>query len=356
MMSLRNLVRAGAAGVFLSTTALAQLCAIPCNGTQIVCHHQNGIRNHRGGPATPVCGPNAATGNAAGDAFWKIWGVENGMTRGTVPATFTNWEIGADNTAAAGSCGSQGGTGTLVFDIPDLELRPVTLAGGQGAGSIAGVREPDMAATAIYAAAVGTISLPTGGFRINVSILTPTVAIPASCPATTTLPTLNNADVAMLFLLTAGEAAGQATYYENIAIQTEVNTVSNPGVAPAPATANSYSGRVDGLAGSVDHDVNGDAVLTSAEELYCEMGFFNPTLESYRQTTGFATPTRGSGARELAAGDAFFLRSEDWEAGARAMAGQDRLAAVVISDNTLGSPLGLVPPGNPPGYLAGNLF
>src|SRR5262245_66600472 len=103
MMSLRNLVRAGAAGVFLSTTALAQLCAIPCIGTQIVCHHQNGIRNHRGGPATPVCGPNAATGNAVGDAFWKIWGGENGMSRGSGLSTFTNREAGADSTTAG--CG-----------------------------------------------------------------------------------------------------------------------------------------------------------------------------------------------------------------------------------------------------------
>jgi hypothetical protein len=348
MMSLRNLVRVGVAGVFLSSTALAQLCAIPCNGTQIVCHHQNGIRNHRGGPGTPVCGPNAATGNAAGDAFWKIWGVENGMSRGSGLATFTNWEIGADNTAAG--CGP-GGTGTLTFDIPDLELRPVTLT-----GFTPGVREPDMSAAATYAAAVGTIALPTGGFRINVSILTPTVAIPASCPATTTLPTLSNADVAMLFLLPPGEAAGSGTYYENISLNTEVNTVSNLGVAPAPATANSYSGRVDGLVGSVDHDVNGDAVSSPTEELYAEMGFFEPTLESYRLTTGFATPTRGSGARELAAGDSFFLRSEDWEAGARAMAGQDRLAAVLLSDSSAGSPLGLAPPGNPPFFLAGSLF
>ncbi len=346
-MSLRGIARATVVA-FLPATALAQLCPIPCNGTQIVCHRQNGIRNHRGGPAVPVCGPNADAGNAAGDAFWKIWGVENGMTRGSGLATFTNWEIGADNTMAG--CAPSSGA-TLVWNIPDLELRPVTLT-----GFTPGVREPDLTAAATYAAIVGTISLPTGSFRINISILTPTVAVPASCPATTTLPVLSNADVAMLFLLTPGEAAVTADYYENLMMTTEVNTVSNLGVPPAPLTATTYSGRVDGLLGLVDHDPNGDGVSSPAEELYGEMGFFEPTLEVYRNTTGFAVPTRGSGARELAAGDSFFLRSEDWESGARATAGQDRLAAVVLSDTTAGSPLGLPPPGNPPGFLAGNVF
>jgi hypothetical protein len=340
-VNLRDLARAALAAAVLPATSLAQipLCPMPCNGTQIVCHHQNGIRNNRGAPATPVLGPNAATGNLLGDALWKIWGVENGMTRGTVPATFTSWEIGADNTTAGG----QGGTGTLTFDIPDLELRPVTLA-----GSSPGVREPDMTAAAIYAAAVGTIALPVGGFRINVSILTPTVAVPASCPATTALPTLSNADVAMLFLLTPGEVAGAANYYENLQTTTEVNTISNPSVPPGPA-GNSYSGSIDGLLAAVAH-------MAINQELFAEMAFYEPTLEVYRQTAGFAAPTRGSGAREMAAGDSLFLVSEDWEAGARAIAGQDRLAAVVLSDNSLGSPLGLPPPGNPPGFLAGSLF
>ncbi|MCI0586478.1 MAG: hypothetical protein L0323_06525, partial [Planctomycetes bacterium] len=285
-MNLRDLARAALAAAVLPATSLAQPCPIPCNGTQILCHHQNGIRNHRGGPAIPVLGPNAATGNALGDAFWKIWGVENGMSRGSGLATFSNWETGADNTAAGG----QGGTGTLTFDIPDLELRPVTQA-----GSAPGVKEPDMTAAAIYAAAVGTIALPIGGFQINVSILTPTVAVPASCPATTSLPTLTNADIAMLFLLTPGETAGMPNYYENFQTGTEVNTVSNPSVPPGPA-GNSYSGTIDGLLGAVAH-------MAINQELYAEMGFYEPTLEVYRQTAGFAAPTRGSGARELAAGD-----------------------------------------------------
>ncbi|MGH7151610.1 MAG: hypothetical protein ACREIU_12970, partial [Planctomycetota bacterium] len=86
MSKLESFLSSAIALLALSSPAPAQLCAIPCNGTQVVCHHQNGIRNHRG-IATPVAGPNGAVGNAAGDAFWKIWGVENGMTRGTVPAT-----------------------------------------------------------------------------------------------------------------------------------------------------------------------------------------------------------------------------------------------------------------------------
>ncbi len=349
-MSLRSFSWAGAAGVLLSSTALAQLCPVPCNQTQIVCHHQNGIRNHRGGPATAVGGPNAAIGNQPSDAFWKIWGIENGMTRGSGLSTFTNWEIGADNTTAGPG---PGGTGTLVFDVPDLDLRTVTLA-----GTTPGVKEPDMVAAPVYSFAVGTISLPTGGYRINVSILNPTVAVPVSCPPTTTLPTLANADIAMLFNLTAGEVApsGLGTYYENLVTTTEVNTTSNLGVPPAPATANTYSGRVNGALGTVDHDPNGDGTSSPSEELYGEMGFYEPTLEVYRLTTGFLVPTRGSGARELLAGDSLFFRSEDWESGARVLAGQDRLAAVVLSDNTLGSPLGLAPPGPPPGFLAGSLI
>jgi hypothetical protein len=338
-MKFRGIVAAALASALPAPAALSQICPIPCNGTQIVCHHQNGIRNHRGGPAVSVLGPNAATGNVTGDALWKIWGVENGMTRGSGVHTFSNWEIGADNTAAGG----QGGTGTLVFAIPNLELRPVTLA-----GSTPGVKEPDMTAPAIYGAVVGSIALPVGGFRINVSILTPTVAVPASCPTTTGLPTLSNADVAMLFLLTPGEVAGLANYYENIQTTTEVNTISNPSV-PFGGIGNSYSGSFDALLGAVTH-------MAINEELYAEMGFLEPTLESYRQTVGFAAPTRGSGARVLIPGDSFFLRSEDWEAGARAMAGQDRLAVVVISDSTAGSPLGLAPPGPPPGFLAGSVL
>src|SRR5262245_54766304 len=103
-MGFRGIARAALAATLLSTAALAQICPVPCpaSGGQIVCHHQNGIRNHRGGPAVPLLGPNAAVGNVVGDAFWKIWGVENGMSRGSGVATFTNWEIGADNTTAGG--------------------------------------------------------------------------------------------------------------------------------------------------------------------------------------------------------------------------------------------------------------
>ncbi|HET6201864.1 MAG TPA: hypothetical protein VFI25_03565 [Planctomycetota bacterium] len=333
MKSLRTLMWVGVAGAILSTTTLAQLCSIPCNGTQIVCQHQNGIRNHRGGPATALSGPNGATGNVLGDAEWKIWGTENGMTRGSGLSTFTNWEIGA----------SSPGPGTQSFDIPDLELRPVVLVGG--------VKEPDMTAVAIDTELVGNIALPTGGFRINVTILGPTVAAPASCVGNAGLPVLSNSDVAMLFLLTPGEVTTQTNYYLNFRLNTEINTISNPS-SPTTGVGNSYSGTVDGLLGAVTH-------YAINQELYGEMGFFDPTLESYRLTTGFTAPTRGAGARELASGDSFFLRSEDWQAGASAMLGppgQDRLAAVVLSDNTAGSPLGLAPPGNPPGFLAGSLF
>src|SRR5262245_32830674 len=260
------------------------------------------------------------------------------MSRGSGLATFTNWEIGADNTPAGG----QGGTGTLVFALPSLELRPVTLA-----GTTPGVREPDLTVPATYAAAVGSIALPSGGFRINLSILTPTVSVLGACPPTATLPTLTNASVAMLFFLTPGEALGMPNYYENLQTITEVNAISNPSVPPG-AAGNSYSGSVNGLGGAVTH-------MAINEELYAEMGFYEPTLEVYRQTAGFVA-LRGSGARELVAGDSLFLRSEDWEAGARAIAGQDRLAAMVLSDDSLGIPLGLPPPGNAPGFLAGSLF
>ncbi len=332
-MSLRSLARTGVAGVVLSTSALGQLCSIPCNGTQVVCHHQNGIRNHRGGPTVPLEGPNAATGNVAGDAHWKIWGCENGMTRGSAISTFTGWEIGLANV----------GTGTATFDIPDLALRLIT-----GAGSTAGVRETDMTGAPIYSAAVGSISMPTGGFRINVSIQTPVVALPANCPPTTGLPTLSNSDVAMLFRLTPGEVNNQATYYRNLGLDTEVNTVSNPSPL-APGAGNSYSGRFDASLNLVTH-------FAIQEELFAEMAFFEPTLEVYRNTTGFAAPTRGSGARELAAGDSFFFRTEDWEAGLAAINGQDRLAVVMISDDTAGSPLCIGPPCVVCFVMVGSLF
>jgi hypothetical protein len=109
----------------LSASGSAQLCAVPCNGTQIVCHHQNGIRNNTGlvapNPANvaPIAGPNAATpgGNVAGDAEWKIWGCENGMTRGSGIHTLAGWEVGLFN--------SLPGAGTQGYTLPNLELRPV---------------------------------------------------------------------------------------------------------------------------------------------------------------------------------------------------------------------------------------
>jgi hypothetical protein len=315
----------------LSSSATAQLCAVPCNGTQIVCHHQNGLRNHRGDPpalASLLEGPNGLTGNVLGDAEWKIWAVENGMTRGSGISTVTNWEVGAINS----------GVGPAVFDIPDMALRSVVLAGG--------VKEPDMAAATIASFGVGTISLPTGSFRINVSLATPTVATPGSCPATTPLPVLSNADVAMLFLYPPGELTSSPSYYRILVTSGEVNTVSNPSVPPS-GTGNSYSGTLDATPGVVTH-------YPITQELFAELGFFEPTLEVYRQTTGFATPTRGSGARELAAGDTLLLRVEDWGAGADAIAGQDRLSAFLISDASAGSPVGQAPPGGGPGFFPGS--
>ncbi len=320
-----------AALLALPAPAPAQLCAVPCNGTQIVCHHQNGIRNHRGVPAIPWVGPNWATvGNWPGDAEWKIWAIENGMTRGSGVSTVSNWEIGAVNA----------GPGTQTFNIPDVELRPVVLAGG--------LKEPDMAATPFYAAAVGTISLPTGSFRINISIDVPTVAAPVSCTPVTTLPTLSNTDVAMLFLYPPGPGFPNPNAYQNLVTTTEVNTLSNPSVPPSPA-GNSYSGTYDALLGVITHyPIN--------RELYAELGFYEPTLEVYRQTTGFTAPTQGSGARELAAGDVVLLRIEDWQAGIDAINGQDRLTAILISDGSAGSPVGQAPPGAGTGFLAGASF
>ncbi len=315
----------------LSSSSPAQLCGVPCNGTQIVCHHQNGLRNQRGAAAVanvPIAGPNGLTGNILGDAEWKIWAVENGMTRGSGISSVTNWEIGAANS----------GGGTAVFDIPDMELRPVVLAGG--------VKEPDMAAASLASFVVGSISLPTGSFRINVSLTTPTVAVPASCPSTMTLPVLSNADVAMLFLYTPGEVSSSPNYFRNLVTVGEVNTVSNPSVPPS-GTGNSYSGTLDATPGVVTH-------YAITQELFTELGFFEPTLEVYRQTTGFATPTRGSGARELAAGDTLLLRVEDWQAGAAAIAGQDHLSAFLISDASAGSPVGQAPPGAGPGFFPGS--
>ncbi|MCI0588824.1 MAG: hypothetical protein L0323_18525 [Planctomycetes bacterium] len=320
----------------LSRPATAQLCAVPCNGTQIVCHHQNGLRNHRAGPTTgglpaftvAQTGPNGATGNESGDAEWKIWAVENGMTRGSGVSTVTNWEIGVINA----------GGGTLTFDIPDMALRSVGLVGG--------VKEPDMNAAPVASLSVGSISLPTGSFRINISMSTPTVAVPGSCPSTTTLPALSNADVAMLFLYTPGEMSALPNYYRNFVTVGEVNTVSNPSVPPS-GPGNSYSGTFDATPGVVTH-------YPITQELFAELGFFEPTLEVYRQSVGLAAPSRGSGARELAAGDTLLLRVEDWGAGADAIAGQDRLSAFLISDSSAGSPVGQAPPGGGPGFFPGS--
>ena len=168
--SLRVLALASAAGALLPSSALGQLCPIPCNGAQVVCHHQNGVRNHRGSTTIPIGGPNAATGNVPGDAFWKIWGCENGMSRGSAIHTFTSWEIGLASLAP----------GPATFDIPDLQLRSVTLS-----GSTSGVKEPDLSSPATFAATVGSIAVPaSGGFRINVSLAAPAVAPPAFCPPT----------------------------------------------------------------------------------------------------------------------------------------------------------------------------
>ncbi len=336
MKKIAMLLPSATAAFVLSSPAPAQLCAVPCNGTQVVCHHQNGIRNHRAGPTTgglpaftvAQVGPNGVTGNAAGDAEWKIWAVENGMTRGSGVSSVTNWEIGVINA----------GPGTLTFNIPDMALRSVGLAGG--------VKEPDMDAAPLASLTVGSISLPTGSFRINVSMLTPTVAVPASCGPTTGLPALSNADVAMLFLYTPGEVSSSPNYYRNFVTVGEVITVSNPSVPPS-GTGNSYSGTFDATPGVVTH-------YPITQELFAELGFFEPTLEAYRQTTGFTTPTRGSGARELAAGDTLLLRVEEWQAGADAIAGQDRLSAFLISDASAGSPVGQVPPGGGPGFFPGS--
>ena len=64
--------------------------------------------------------------------------------------------------------------------------------------------------------------------------------------------------------------------------------------------------------------------------------------------------TDGCAARELAAGNTLLLRVEDWQAGADAMAGQDRLSAILISDNSAGSPVGQAPPGGGPGFFSGS--
>lgn len=298
----------------LAQEAPAQPCPVPCNGTQIVCHHQNGIRNNLGifAPAVivPLASPNAASagGNAAGDAEWKIWGCENGMTRGSGVHTVAAWEVGLLNNPPSA---------TVTYNIPDLELRPVVLGA-------TGVRVPDLATAPSYAAAVGTISLPVGTFRINVSILTPTVAVPASCPTTAALPTLTNADVALLFLYPPGQVLGAPGYTFQAQTQNETTVLSNGG--------NSYSGTVDGATGAVTSYGPG-------QELFGELAFYEPTLEALRQSAGFAAPTTGAGARELAAGDIVVLRSEDWQAGFAANNGQDRMAAFLFSDNSAGSPL-----------------
>ncbi|MGH7151609.1 MAG: hypothetical protein ACREIU_12965 [Planctomycetota bacterium] len=325
--------RTFAAGIALSSASIAQPCPIPCNGVQIVCHHQNGIRNHAAlanvtASTVPQPGPNAATGNVAGDAEWKIWAVENGMTRGSGISSLASWEVGAINA----------GPGPGIFNIPDFELRPVVVAGG--------LKEPDMVGSPTTSLAVGTISLPTGSFRINVSIGTPTVAAPGLCPSPAPLPALSNADVAMLFLYPPGEVLGAPTYYRNLVTTTEVNTISNPSIPPTGA-GNSYSGTFDASPGVVTH-------YPITQELFAELGFFEPTLEVYRQTAGFASPTRSSGARELAAGDTLLLRVEDWEAGAAAIAGQDHVSAFLISDASAGSPVGQAPPGGGPGFFPGS--
>ncbi len=319
------------AGLAFPSASLAQICPPPCNGTQIVCHHQNGIRNNTRVTAStvPLPGPNAATGNVAGDAEWKIWAVENGMTRGNGVSTLTNWEVGATN----------GGVATGIFDIPDVALRPVVVAGG--------LKEPDMTAVPIASFVVGTIALPTGTFRINVSLSTPTVALPAVCPTTATLPTLPNANVALLYLYAPGEILGVTPgYWQNLVTTTEVNTVSNPSIPPT-GTGNSYSGTFDATPGVVTH-------YPITQELFGELGFFEPTLEAYRQTTGFSSPTSGAGARELAAGDTLVLRVEDWQAGVDAIAGQDHITAFLISDASAGSPVGQAPPGGGPGFFPGS--
>ncbi|HET6204260.1 MAG TPA: hypothetical protein VFI25_15820 [Planctomycetota bacterium] len=327
-MRLQSIAFAAAAAALLTTSALAQMCAIPCNGTQVVCHHQNGIRNHRGVPTAPWVGPNTLTiGNFPGDAEWKIWAVENGMTRGSGVSTVTNWEIGAVSPAP----------GTQSFNIPDMELRPVVIVGG--------LKEPDMTAVAIDNEIVGNIALPMGSFRINVSIRGPTVAAPPLCGVAAGLPTLSNADVAMLFLYTPGTFPPPMNSYSNLVTTTEANTVSNPSVPPS-GTGNSYSGTYNGLLGVVTHyPIN--------QELFAELGFYEPTLEVHRQTTGFTAPTRGSGARELAAGDTVVLVLEDWQAGIDAMNGQDRLTSILISDASAGSPVGQAPPGGGPGFFPG---
>ncbi|MCI0588825.1 MAG: hypothetical protein L0323_18530 [Planctomycetes bacterium] len=317
---------------WLTASAHAQPCPIACTGTQIVCHHQNGIRNNTGlvapNPANvaPIAGPNAASagGNVAGDAEWKVWGCENGMTRGSGLHTVTSWEVGLFNNLP--------GAGTLAYQIPDLELRPVVLGP-------TGVRVPDFAAAPSYAAAVGAISLPVGIYRVNVSINTPTVAALATCPSTASLPTLSNADVAMLFLHEPGQVLGAPGYSFQVQTQNETTILSNGG--------NSYSGTFNAVTGAVGS-------YPSAQELFGELAFFEPTLEVLRQTAGFLAPSTGAGARELAAGDSVVLRSEDWQGAVAAIAGQDRLAAFLFSDNSMGSPL--CPAGPGAALLPGSLF
>ncbi len=314
----------------LPAFALAQPCPIACNGVQVVCHHQNGIRNNVGiaPPAvlTPLAGPNAANpgGNVAGDAEWRVWGCENGMTRGSGVHTLAGWEVGVLHNPPA--------PGGQAFDLPDLELRPVVLAP-------TGVRVPDLAAAPPYAAALGAIALPVGTVRINVSIDTPTVAALASCPSMASLPTLSNADVAMLFLYPPGQALGAPGYTFQVQTQNETTVLSNGG--------NSYSGTIDAATGAVTSYAPG-------QELFGELGLFEPTLEVLRQTAGFPAPSTGAGSREFAAGDLVVLRSEDWQGGIAANAGQDRMAAFLFSDNSAGSPL--CPPGPSAALLPGSLL
>ncbi|HKB17194.1 MAG TPA: hypothetical protein VKF62_14095 [Planctomycetota bacterium] len=322
----------GAALFGLPASAFAQPCPVPCNGVQVVCHHQNGIRNNTGlvapNPANvaPIAGPNAANpgGNVPGDAEWKVWGCENGMTRGSGVHTLAGWEVGLFN--------SLPGAGTLAYTLPNLELRPVV-------PGPTGVRVPDLAAAPSYAAGLGALSLPVGTFRVNVSINTPTVATPAACPSTAALPTLSNADVSMLFLYPPGQVLGAPGYTFQLQTQNETTVLANGG--------NSYSGTINAATGAVPS-------YAPAQELFGELAFFEPTLEVLRLTAGFLAPSTGAGARDLAAGDSVVLRSEDWQGAVAAIAGQDRLAAFLFSDTSMGSPL--CPAGPGAALLPGSLF
>jgi hypothetical protein len=292
-----------------------------------------------------VAGPNALSGNIAGDAEWKILGCEHAMTRASSSVRLAAWTLATLVQPINNPTG-----GVAPFDLPAFEVRRVTR-------NAAGQRVPDFAGPVLFAADPGTINISYGLFALNVLVSPASPWGPPGCGPDPGLPVLpTQQDLAFVVRYTPGESLPPppaSVYFQNVLSIAEENFALNIGSNGLP---NSYSGWVD--ASTIPPSVG---VRPPSEELMLSLGFYEPVLQAFKAGPSFfPTLAPGPGARNLLPFENLVFWSLDWTAGEAAFLGANRLAVILLGDDSAGVPVcpgGALLPGslilpNSPGALS----